>query len=257
MKRKNIKTNTISLVIAIMIVVGIFCFYRKTHNENVVASSEEKTGEQIKVTEKYKFLNPFYIANIDESKINEKVALLTIDDGPTKRTLGMMDVLNKHDVKAIFFLNGYNVNKKDNTMKILSENGFSLGNHSFSHRNLKTEKDVNIINEEIDREGGLIERASGSLPRFFRAPYRESNKYLKDLVKEKGMIFVDWSSAASDWEKVAENEEIFVGNVMKELKPGSIILIHEYPWTLTNLDALIIKIKESGYTLVDPRDIVE
>ena len=61
----------------------------------------------------------------------------------------------------------------------------------------------------------------------------------------------------TDWEKPARAKDVFISNVTKNLTPGSIILIHEHPWSLSNLDALLSTLDSLGYTYVDPNNIVE
>jgi peptidoglycan/xylan/chitin deacetylase (PgdA/CDA1 family) len=138
-----------------------------------------------------------------------------------------------------------------------AKEGFAVGNHTWDHLNLKKEEDVNIIEKEINKDSELINKLTGSFPRFFRAPYGESNTYIRKLAKDKGMIFMDWSGAAKDWEKSTIEKDIFINNVTNNLHSGSIILIHEHPWSLANLDALLTTLESDGYTYVDPKNIIE
>jgi hypothetical protein len=68
---------------------------------------------------------------------------------------------------------------------------------------------------------------------------------------------MNWSGAAKDWEKSTVEKDIFISNVTSNLHSGSIILIHEHPWSLANLDALLTTLESDGYTYVDPKNIIE
>jgi peptidoglycan/xylan/chitin deacetylase (PgdA/CDA1 family) len=206
--------------------------------------------------EKYIIINRSIVApkNILNKK---KIILLTIDDGPSKRTIEIMDILKKHNASAIFFINGINDKKNQGVIKQITKEGFTVGNHTWSHLNLKKEKDTNIINEEINKNGELINKETGSFPKFFRAPYGESNTYVRSFIKDNKMIMMDWSDSALDWTKPSQEKDIFVSNVINSLHSGSIILIHEHPWSVSSLDALLTTIESEGYTYVDPSNIIE
>lgn len=219
--------------------------------QTVTQETLPKSGE-----EKYIIKNRNLVVPKDKNG-NKKVVLLTIDDGPSRRTLQMVDILKKHNAKAIFFINGMHDKNNPGVIAEIQKEGFIIGNHTWGHLNLKREVNLNIIEKEITRNSDLIFNLTGSMPRFFRPPYGESTPYVRSFVKDKGMIFMNWSNAALDWEKSTIEKDIFVGNVTKNLAPGSIILIHEYPWSLTNLDTLLTTLESLGYTYVDPNNIIE
>lgn len=186
---------------------------------------------------------------------NKKVVLITIDDGPTKRALEMMTILNKHKAKAIFFVNGNHSKDAPNIIEQEAKGGFTVGNHTWSHMNLKKEKDVNKIKKEIDKNTEIITKLTGSAPRFFRPPYGASSSYVRDLVKKDNMVFMNWSGAALDWESSTKDEKVFLKNVMGTIHDGEILLIHEHPWTVKYLDALLTTLEQKGYKFVDPSEI--
>ena len=193
----------------------------------------------------------------NEKKGNKKVVLITIDDGPTKRAPEIMNIMMKHDVKAIFFINGMNNKTAPGIIEQEAKNGFAVGNHTWSHLNLKKEKNTDKIKREIDDNTKLITKITGSSPKFFRPPYGASSPYVHDLVKKDNMIFMNWSGSALDWEKSAKDEKVFLKNVLGSIHDGEIILLHEHPWTVKYLDTLITEIKQKGYTILDPNQITE
>lgn len=273
--KKNKKIYFI-IILILVIIIALFIYAKiieapipattlTTTIEQPIINEEVKSAEEtlpikekveINNGEKYKIIKEGVIA--PENKANKKkTVLLTVDDGPSIRTKEMLSILNKHKAKAIFFINGMHDKNNKGVIKEINDEGFAIGNHTWSHLNLKREKDKKMIEKEINRNTDLIAKITGAPPRFFRPPYGESNAYVKSLVKDDGMIFMNWSGAAKDWEKSTVEKDVFVNNVMKDLHSGEIILIHEHPWSVANLDALLTDLESKGYTYVDPRDIIE
>ncbi len=191
----------------------------------------------------------------NDPKGDKNVVLITIDDGPTKFAESMMDTLDKHSAKAIFFINGIHAkgDLKD-ILKTETDRGFIVGNHTWSHPYLKRIS-FEAAKSEIDKNSKLIEESTGVFPKFFRAPFGESTQEERDYIKGKGMLYMNWSGSAKDWEAKSKNKDVFMSNVMKDLHPGEIILIHEHKETDMYLDELLTKIKEKGFTLLDPKNI--
>jgi len=278
MHKNKLKIIYISLSI-FLILVGIFLIVRKieaptinknSSEENLIPKiegtvknntvteapkTEIKTNTDIK-NEQY-IIKDYSVVVPKDPKGNKKVVLLTVDDGPSSRTLEMIDIMKKHNAKAIFFINGIHDKDYADMIKKTSEEGYTVGNHTWDHLDLKKEKDTTVIDKEITKNSELINKNTGSMPKFFRPPYGDITTYVKQFVKEHGMIFMNWSDAAKDWEKSAREKDVFVGNVIKNLEPGAIILIHEHPWSLANLDALLTTLEKDGYSYVDPNNIVE
>lgn len=206
--------------------------------------------------DKYKIINRSFAIPEDITN-KKKVVLLTIDDGPSKRTKEIMTILNNHNAKAIFFINGVNDKNNIGIIQEIYREGFAVGNHTWDHLNLKKQSDTKIIENEINKTTNLIKEITGVSPLFFRAPYGESNSYIRKLVADDGMIFMDWSGSVKDWEKSTIEKDVFVNNAILNLRSGSILLIHEHPWSLANLDALLTALEERGYSYLDPNNIIE
>jgi peptidoglycan/xylan/chitin deacetylase (PgdA/CDA1 family) len=263
MKPKNKKLYLIILTFIFVVIITYAFLVERTEAPNTPPQeapilAQQKTEEPAKVAneETYTIINRSIIAPTNILNKN-KIVLLTIDDGPSSRTLQMIDILKKHNAKAIFFINGMHDSANAGVIEQTVKEGFAVGNHTWDHLNLKKEKDVNIIEKEINKNSELINKLTGAFPRFFRAPYGSSNTYIRKFVKDDGMIYMDWSGSAMDWTKPAEEKDIFVSNVINNLHSGSIILIHEHPWSLANLDALLTTLESDGYTYVDPKNIIE
>ena len=261
MKNKKI-LYSISLLFIIIIIIHYFWSQKngiKILPSETIANEQEKiiTPQVPQPTPIEYFITKNYEIKPKDPKGNNKIVLLTIDDGPSHQSIQIINTLESHKIKAIFFINGINSKANAGIIEQEAKAGFSIGNHTWSHLNLKRSKDINLINKEIDNNTNLIKKLSSETPKFFRPPYGESNAYVRDLIKKDNMIFIDWSIAAKDWETTARKKDVFIKNVMNNIKPGSIILIHEHPWSLANLDGLITAIEQKGYTFADPKNIIE
>jgi peptidoglycan/xylan/chitin deacetylase (PgdA/CDA1 family) len=182
--------------------------------------------------------NGYYInKNFDlipnDKAMNKKVVLITIDDGPGKTDRDLINTLKKHNAKAIFFINGIHDKDYKSNIKMLFDEGFSIGNHTWSHANLKKSKE-DTIKKEIDDNTKLIVKLTGQNPRFFRPPYGAINTFTKNLVKKEGMLFMNWSGAAKDWEKNTKDEKVFSKNDCRE-KDFALMLLTEVEKLTENL----------------------
>lgn len=193
----------------------------------------------------------------NEKNGEKKVVLITIDDGPSKNTKNMVETLKKHKAQAIFFINGINHKKNPTEISFLAKEAFFAGNHTWSHQNLKKEKNLKKVQKEIEDNSKLIKTETGSAPRFFRAPFGITTPYVKDLVKKDGMIYMNWSGSGKDWEKNTKDKKVLIKNVVEGLHPGEILLIHEHEWTSKNLDELLTRLEQKGYAFADPAQITE
>lgn len=224
-------------------------------------SSDNKgdTGtEAPATTEKLYHMNKvFNIVPNDPDKSNKNVVLLTFDDGPKdKKTLGsLLDTLDKHQAKAIFFVNGYRVKQNPDLLKLIHERGQIIGNHSWDHIDLKKETDAKI-DQQMNDVQKIVKELTGSAPQFFRPPFGKGNDHVRKVAKDNGMLYMTWSNGSLDWDKSTKNKpERVIANVLDQLHPGSNILMHELPWTTEALDELLTKLKEKGYEFVDPNSI--
>ena len=189
-------------------------------------------------------------------KDNTKVVLITIDDGPSKYSKDMVNTLEKHKAKAIFFINGMHVKAFPGNLEYEAKEGFFVGNHTWSHFNLSKIKN-DLAKKEIEDNLKIIKQETGSNPKFFRSPFGVSTAYSRDLVKKDNMIAMNWSGAAKDWEKTAREEKVFTKNVTDGLHGGEIILIHEHQWSSKYLDDLLTEIEKKGYSFADPNQITQ
>lgn len=211
-------------------------------------------AEQVKL---YKMSKVYRFVPIDKTTTTDKVVLLTFDDGPKdeKQVTAMLDILDKHKAKAIFFVNGYRVKVHPELVKLIHERGQTVGNHSWDHIDLKKETNASI-EKQVGDVSSQIEELIGEAPKFFRPPFGSGNDYVRSYVKDHGMLYMTWSNGSLDWDTKNKNKpDAVIANVLEQLHSGANILMHELPWTIEALDELLTKLEAKGYGFIDPATI--
>ncbi|WP_438432309.1 polysaccharide deacetylase family protein [Gorillibacterium sp. sgz500922] len=190
---------------------------------------------------------------------NKKVILLTFDDGPKaeETLMPLLDTLDQHKAKAIFFVNGYRIKEHPELLKVIHERGQVIGNHSYDHIHLSEESNSSI-DYQIDTVQKQVEELIGSAPVFMRPPNGLSNEYLLAKLKKEGILRMNWSNGSLDWTmktSTPDKHAKIIKNVMDQLHSGSNILMHETAWTAEALDDLLTKLEAKGYSFLDPNRI--
>ncbi|PZD93498.1 polysaccharide deacetylase family protein [Paenibacillus sambharensis] len=204
----------------------------------------------------YRMNEAYRFVPIEEST-PAKVVLLTFDDGPKERDLleSMLDTLEKHNAKAVFFVNGYRAKANPELLKLIADSGHSIGNHSWDHIDLKKEK-ADVVRKQIGDVQELVNEVTGSKPKLFRPPFGSGGDSVQEVAKNEGLLYMTWSNGSLDWDPKNKNKpDAVITNVMDQLHPGANILMHELPWTAEALDQLLTKLEGKGYGFIDPETI--
>lgn len=181
---------------------------------------------------------------------------LTFDDGPTAFTEKILDILRARNVTATFFVCGRNVERYPQILRRAQAEGHTIGNHTYSHPLPYFHRRA-FFASQIDRTQEAIGKVTGLRPTLFRPPYGKRWFGLRSVLRQRGLHCVKWSNTGQDW---AEGSDV-VGNTLKGLGPGSIILLHDgsrdlpseqvdRSRTVSALPAIIDGARESGLTFV-------
>ena len=150
-----------------------------------------------------------------------KIAL-TFDDGPHPvYTEELLDGLKKRKVMATFFLIGNNIEGNESVVKRMAEEGHLIGSHTYNHVQLNKLSESKA-KEEILKGCNKIYETTGVCPSFVRPPFGEWKKNLDFYVT---MLPVFWNVDSLDWK--LQNTEKIVKRVVKDVKEGDIILMHD------------------------------
>lgn len=202
-------------------------------------------------------INKAYRVVPNEQNTSKQVVLLTFDDGPKEQEMidDLIDTLDKHGAKAIFFVNGYRVKEHPELLQLIAERDQIIGNHSWDHIDLKKASDEEI-RKQIEHVQTIVKETTGEAPRFFRPPFGSGNAMTHQIAEDNDLIYMTWSNGSLDWDSKNKNKpEAVIANVMEQLHDGSNILMHELPWTVEALDELLTRLEQKGYGFVDPRSI--
>ncbi|MFL3654875.1 MAG: polysaccharide deacetylase family protein [Halioglobus sp.] len=166
-----------------------------------------------------------YNGTIVTVPVTEKVVALTYDDGPNPpHTQALLATLERHSVKATFFLKGQNVEAFPEAVRVIAQSGHEIGNHSYSHRPMFSLSKTAML-EELVRTNRLIENLVDYKPALFRPPYGIQGPGLKMALDELDMTSILMSTSGLDWE--VTEPKLIASAVVESIEPGSIILLHD------------------------------
>ncbi|MEC0093940.1 polysaccharide deacetylase family protein [Paenibacillus macquariensis] len=181
-----------------------------------------------------------------------KVVYLTFDDGPSILTNQFLDVLKEQDVKAIFFMQGSNLQKTNlqKNVKRATKEGHYVGAHSMTHI-YKNLYDNGQFVPEMNETLSLIQDITGTNPKLVRPPYGSApgleSEQIRNQIVGAGIKIWDWTIDSNDW-VLKDNPNQIVENVKKGTKHEvEVVLMHEKSQTLQALPEIIAFYREKGY----------
>ena len=172
---------------------------------------------------------------------------LTFDDGPSKYTDELLDVLNKYNAKATFFVlaqDGYDAEYN----RIINE-GHTLAIHSYKHVYSDVYSDLNGFKNDVDSAYDFLEQKTGIKPMFYRFPGGSSNTIYKgdksDLINylnEKNLVYYDWNVTSNDATYGGLSKSQIANNVLNGIKgkDEAVILMHDANDKHSTVEALEI-----------------
>ena len=177
-----------------------------------------------------------------------KIAI-SFDDGPHPMTEKVLDILQKHNVKATFFCIGKQIEKYPDIFRRIIEEGHVVGNHSYSHSTgfgfFSTDKVVG----EIEITNDLIERLSGKKVLLFRPPFGVTNPQISRAVNRTNHYVIGWNNRSLD--TVISNENDIVERVKGKVVPGGIILLHDTSVrTVAALEQILLFLQAEKYKVI-------
>lgn len=191
-------------------------------------------------------------------KTQEKVVALTFDDGPSvPYTEQILDILEKHEVKATFYVLGVNIKTYPYIVTKIINNGHELGNHSMYHDHLK-KKSVQHIENEILQVDQLIRKQGYKGEITFRSPFGQVSNNIQQAVHNLNKKNVLFSYLSEDWE--GPPAKVIHDRIMKRMRPGFIITLHDggkrRRSTVESTEMLILTLKQQGYRFVTVQELL-
>ncbi|OOE11884.1 polysaccharide deacetylase family protein [Fictibacillus arsenicus] len=167
---------------------------------------------------------------------------------------GMLQTMKKNNVHSTFFLDGSWVKKNPSLAKMIAEENHEIGNHAYSHPDLKKMTNTRIT-EELKQTNEVINATLDKSPKWFAPP---SGSYRNDVVQiaaDLNMKTILWSVDTVDWRN--PNPDEMVERVLNKVHPGAMILMHPTASSAQGLDKLIKGIKDKGLSIGTVSDLMD
>lgn len=184
--------------------------------------------------------------------INKPIVALTFDDGPSKYTNEILDILKDNGICATFFVLGNKVPYGQETLLKMLENGNEIGNHTYNHKWLAHLDEIEIKNQ-ISKTQEVIFEYTRYLPKVFRPSYGDIPKKMR---KEINLEVTLWNVDTLDWK--LKNKKQIIKRATRNTKDGDIILMHDtYKRTKDALPEIINTLKKKGFQFVTISELNE
>ncbi|HDR7454451.1 TPA: polysaccharide deacetylase [Bacillus cereus] len=248
-----------SLMVLTLFFIGVFVFLHLL-NSGVKAKNESSNKHDVVQLRKEKESKKEIKQEKDKKKVEEKtqdnkVIYLTFDDGPSKYTQEVLNILKKENIKATFFVIGSHAEQFPSLIKGEKQYGHYVGLHSMTHDYKKLYNQGNFLSE-MKQVQQILQRIIHENPILCRPPYGSKPGLTQDLrnqVTEAGLKIWDWTIDSLDWKfnKVPLEQSVpkIVENVVSQAnKDKEIILMHDiHPQSVKALPEIIKQLKGKGY----------
>lgn len=190
---------------------------------------------------------------------NAKVIYLSFDDGPSKLTSQVLDILRQYQVKATFFITGANPELRG-LIKQAYDEGHTIGLHTFSHDYASVYSSPEAYFQDLEAVGQIAKEQIGYVPSIIRFPGGASNtvssqycggimSQLVNMVHERGYEYYDWNCSTGDG-AVVDTETAYQKAVSANGQQHLMMLAHDSATKQSTVEALprIIEFYQSqGY----------
>ncbi len=225
--------------------------------EYKVEYSATYSDQELKATRIVKVVKK---SDVPSNKItSNKIVYLTFDDGPGAHTERLLNLLDKYNVKATFFV--VNNSKYNYLIGEEARRGHAVGVHSYTHNYKTIYTSVDAYKDDFNKMNNIIEQQTGSRAKIFRFPGGASNtvskKYKKGIMTEltklmtsEGYYYFDWNVSSGDADGNPTKEKT-VKNVINGMRTHSnaVILMHDiHKSTVDAMEEILKYGTENGFT---------
>ncbi|MCZ8523084.1 MULTISPECIES: polysaccharide deacetylase family protein [Paenibacillus] len=179
---------------------------------------------------------------------------LTFDDGPSRLTPKVLDVLKEESVAATFFVLGEQVEARPEVAKRIADEGHALGNHSYNHVYRQLYGNFQAFWDQVQQTERIVKEAAGVRPRLVRAPggtHGNFDAFYFYYLEQAGYQVYDWTIDSSDARKKGiKADEIYEIVSRGPFPQEAVVLMHDsagHEETLKALPRIIRLFKEKGY----------
>lgn len=229
-----------------------FCVFEIIDEEDEECDDEDDESEETDDEDFFveEFIPPNFTAN------NERpIIALTFDDGPSRLTSCLLDILDEYGGRVTFCVIGNLVEGGAETVLRAFEAGHEIVGHSWNHQNL-ARLSVTEIKNQIELTSAAIEAVTGEpSPPLFRAPFGNYNTRIRNAAAELGYGVLNWSIDPKDWRE--RDEEHIYDFIMENARDGAIVVLHDvHPTTIDAMREVIPALIEHGFELVTVSEVI-
>lgn len=290
-KKKNNKSKIFIILLIICVILILFSIVgikkinmdnnkdiqvAKILDVNINIDTAIKIRQEKQEKEKLKNKDPLSqeqiekISNIYTANDGKRV-FLTFDDGPSKTVTPLiLDLLKKENIKATFFVLGYNAERNPEILKRVYAEGHYIANHGYSHKYNEIYNSVDTVIYEYNKTEQCIKNALDNQnynSRVFRFPggsvggkYNQIKQEAKEVLKQNNVAFLDWNALSND-SAGAHTKEDIMDNITKTVgeKNNVVILMHDASdkiLTYETLQDVINFLKNKGYMFRNLYDVL-
>ncbi len=178
---------------------------------------------------------------------------LTFDDGPSRNTDAILDILDSYGIKATFFVNGHP--GFEDQYRRIAEEGHTIGMHSYSHVYSDVYADIDGFATDLEEIRSYIRELTGEESIYYRFPGGSSNtvhtmpmQECIDYLDEMGITYFDWNVSIGDALGYERSVNALVDTTMAQINALDaqtiVILMHDAPGKETTVEALPILIEK-------------
>lgn len=213
-------------------------------SDGYMATGWVNTG---KITDDY-----FNDAGILDPTKHQKLVALTYDDGPSKNTDTILDVLKQYNAKATFFVVGKQAEYYTDELKREVDEGMEVGSHTYDHMTLKYHTTAEI-QETLNHNDEVIQKLAGFTPVIMRPTGGGVDENVATSVTKP---MIEWDVDTEDWKTKDASNTIKVAE--EHVQDGSIILMHDlYEATAEASKTLVPDLQKMGYKLVTVSELAK
>lgn len=241
------------------------------NKEQAIVEAKYESVDERSVREIYQQLlqsdRPVQLTEQQQYKRPEQPTVyLTFDDGPSRLTPQILDILQEEGVPATFFVLGKLAEQNADTLQRIANEGHAIGNHTYDHDYSKLYTNFGQFFEQVERTDEVIYEITGFRTQLFRAPggtYANFDAFYSYYMEQLGFVVYDWDVDSGDSKRRGVPASEIIANVKKSpLKHEMNVLLHDsagHEETVNALPEIIRYYRDLGYTFavldraVEPR----
>lgn len=227
----NLRNHFVNVVIILMLFLVASCAFLGV---NIVTTSN--------------VINGVYYSGNEESN---KISLMINVYWGTEYLDGMLEILDKYDVKTTFFVGGTWAVKESDMLEKIYEKGHEIGNHGYTHKDQdKLNREQN--QKEILTTHNIVKDLLNIDMNLFAPPSGAYSKTTVEVASSLGYQTIMWTRDTIDWRD--KDADLIYSRAVKDAKGGDLVLMHPTEKTLEVLENIIITLQEKGLKVTTVSD---